>query len=153
MFWNKKDKAKVAKVDGLPITLSLRTNYTVEKEGLWHEKVMLERFLAYKTGDTWNGVVGYNEYKKKTDLLETKLDLILSHLKLKYVPDTETKQPAKLVEKTKSVESIFDDFITPYANKKEPFYKANFANILNNYNSALAKVEQPKKKGRPKKKE
>jgi len=61
---------------------------------------LIERFLAYKTGDTWNGVVGYDEYKKKTDLLETKLDLILSHLKLKYVPETKTKEPAKLVEKT-----------------------------------------------------
>lgn len=29
-----------------------------------------------------------------------KLDLILDHLKLKYVPETEKKEPAKLVEKT-----------------------------------------------------
>ena len=32
--------------------------------------------------------------------LANKLDLILDHLKLKYVPETETKEPAKLVEKT-----------------------------------------------------
>ena len=32
---------------------------------------------------------------------DKKLDLILDHLKLKYVPETETKEPAKLVEKPK----------------------------------------------------
>ena len=95
MFWNKK-----AEVDGLPITLSLRTAQTTERMGRWEHKIVIQRFLAYKTGDTWNGVVGYKEYKKKTDLLEAKLDLILDHLKLKYVPETETKEPAKLVEKT-----------------------------------------------------
>ena len=34
--------------------------------------------------------------QRRTD---KKLDLILDHLKLKYVPETETKEPAKLVEK------------------------------------------------------
>jgi len=36
--------------------------------------------------------------RKLTAQTEQKLDLILDHLKLKYVP--ETKEPAKLVEKT-----------------------------------------------------
>jgi len=38
--------------------------------------------------------------RKLTAQTEQKLDLILEHLKLKYVPETETKEPAKLVEKT-----------------------------------------------------
>jgi len=39
--------------------------------------------------------------RKLTAQTEQKLDLILDHLKLKYVPETktETKEPAKLVEK------------------------------------------------------
>jgi len=37
--------------------------------------------------------------RKLTAQTEQKLNLILDHLKLKYVPETETKEPAKLVEK------------------------------------------------------
>jgi len=40
------------------------------------------------------------EINLQVESLEAKLDLILDHLKLKYVPETETKEPAKLVEKT-----------------------------------------------------
>ena len=36
----------------------------------------------------------------QNEQLAKKLDLILDHLKLKYVPETETKEPAKLVENT-----------------------------------------------------
>jgi len=111
MFWNKK-----AEVDGLPITLSLRTAQTTERMGRWEHKIVIQRFLAYKTGDTWKGVVGYNEYKKKTDLLEAKLDLILDHLKLKYVPETETKEPAKLVE-VEEIEKVYLGFPLGYVDR------------------------------------
>jgi len=143
MFWNKKDEAKVAKVDGLPITLSLRTVWATKKLGFWEEDVLLKKFLAYKIGDTWNGIVGYEEYKKKTDLLEAKLDLILSHLKLKYIPETETKEPAKLVEKT--VAHPFFDNLTNGAIIRCP---DGFGGTF----TAITPTLPKKKRGRPKKK-
>ncbi len=41
----------------------------------------------------------YVELEKYNAKLDDKLNLILNHLKLKYVPETEKKEPAKLVEK------------------------------------------------------
>ena len=69
--------------------------------------------------------------------LAKKLDLILSHLKLKYVPETETKEPAKLVEKTGDMvgDSIFSLFC-PWGMGSSP----------------IKNPTKPKKKGRPKKK-
>jgi len=73
--------------------------------------------------------------RKLTAQTEQKLDLILDHLKLKYVPETETKEPAKLVEKeTLSYETVFENWVKPYT-------KAQF-------DITVAK----KKRGRPKKK-
>ena len=44
-------------------------------------------------------LVNIEKYNQSKKLTNSKLDLILDHLKLKYVPETETKEPAKLVEK------------------------------------------------------
>jgi len=70
--------------------------------------------------------------RKLTAQTEQKLDLILDHLKLKYVP--ETKEPAKLVEKT----------------------ECNFTGATGNsymYATSGPTPTKPKKKrGRPKKK-
>ena len=45
--------------------------------------------------------------RKLTAQTEQKLDLILDHLKLKYVPETETKEPAKLEEETETQKKWF----------------------------------------------
>jgi hypothetical protein len=91
MFWNR--KKKYVEANGLPVVLSLRGTYD------FMTGRVTKGFLAYKWKDVWCELVGYEEYKEKTDLLENKLDLILNHLNLEYVPETEKKEPAKLVEK------------------------------------------------------
>jgi len=78
MFWNKKDYVK--RFD--------------------HEIVIAE--IAKMIGgvykvDGWLKIPG--DKRITNTELANKLDLILDHLKLKYVPETETKEPAKLVEK------------------------------------------------------
>jgi len=40
-----------------------------------------------------------DQNRRDYNLLFERQELILDHLKLKYVPETETKEPAKLVEK------------------------------------------------------
>ena len=40
-----------------------------------------------------------DQNRRDYNLLSERQNLILDHLKLKYVPETETKKPAKLVEK------------------------------------------------------
>ena len=45
--------------------------------------------------------------RKLTAQTEQKLDLILDHLKLKYVPEMETKEPAKLEEETETQKKWF----------------------------------------------
>ena len=47
---------------------------------------------------------------------EAKLDLILDHLKLKYVPETETKDPAKLVE-VEEIEKVYLGFPLGYVDR------------------------------------
>jgi len=79
MFWNKKDYVK--RFD--------------------HEIVIAE--IAKMIGgvykvDGWLKIPG--DKRITNTELANKLDLILDHLKLKYVPETETKELAKLVEKT-----------------------------------------------------
>ena len=79
MFWNKKDYVK--RFD--------------------HEIVIAE--IAKMIGgvykvDGWLKIPG--DKRITNTELANKLDLILDHLKLKYVPETETKEPAKLEEKT-----------------------------------------------------
>jgi len=91
MFWKTK---KVVEVDGLPITLSKRQAYNR------FTGAITSHFLAYKNGDEWIGLVSYEQFREEVDEIRKRQELILDHLKLKYVPETETKEPAKLVEKT-----------------------------------------------------
>ena len=101
---------------------------------------------------------------ENTKRMESYVDLILDHLKLKYVPETETKEPAKLVEKNRLTDVTMSSLMGSLNNypiyvtdlpvfnkpKKKPFYKPNFNNMMNGYGLEIA--EQPKKRGRPKKK-
>jgi len=48
-------------------------------------------------------LVNIEKYNQSKKLTNSKLDLILDHLKLKYVPETETKEQAKLVDNTVSL--------------------------------------------------
>ena len=88
MFWKTK---KVVEVDGLPITLSKRQAFNRFTGSI------TSQFLAYKIGNEWRGLVGYEQFREEMDEIRKRQELILDHLKLKYVP--ETKKPAKLVEK------------------------------------------------------
>lgn len=127
MFWN--NKKECAKVDGLPVVLSTRQSYN------FITKRTLKNFLAYKRGDVWCGLVGYEEYKEKIDLLEKKLDLIVKHLNLEYVPEKEKKEPAKLVEKLPSGMDILNNL---------------YPDCIVKFNGTI--TEPKKKRGRPKKK-
>ena len=89
MFWNKKE---VVEAYGLPITLSKRQAFNRFTGSI------TSHFLAYKSGNEWRGLVGYEQFREEMDEIRKRQELILDHLKLKYVP--ETKEPAKLVEKT-----------------------------------------------------
>ena len=75
-----------------------------------------------------------NETRKDFNELRKAHKLVLDHLKLKYVPETETNEPAKLVDITASLGDIW---CTP---------TGSFS-----YDPAYFK-DAPKKKGRPKKK-
>ena len=88
MFWKTK---KVVEVDGLPITLSKRQAFNRFTGSI------TSQFLAYKIGNEWRGLVGYEQFREEMDEIRKRQELILDHLKLKYVPETETKEPAKLV--------------------------------------------------------
>ena len=88
MFWKTK---KVVEVDGPPITLSKYQSFTR------FSGAITRHFLAYKNGDEWIGLVSYELFREEMDEIRERQELILDHLKLKYVP--ETKKPAKLVEK------------------------------------------------------
>ena len=61
----------------------------------WNKKELKE--IERLTASLVANVEAYNLGLKRRDVI---LNLILDHLKLKYVPETETKEPAKLVEKT-----------------------------------------------------
>ena len=91
MFWNKKE---VVEAYGLPITLSKRQAYYRFTGGI------TRYFLAYRDNGEWKGLVGYEQFREEMDEIRKRQEMILDHLKLKYVPETETKEPAKLVEKT-----------------------------------------------------
>ena len=78
---------------------------------------------------------------ENTKRMESYVDLILDHLKLKYVPETETKEPAKLVEKTVSLGVDFGSFLTASG--------GSWA-APSTYSDPTS--TKPKKKGRPKKK-
>ena len=84
--------------------------------------------------------MGYEQFKEEMDEIRKKQELILDHLKLKYVPETETKEPAKLVEKT-------------------GYFTVNAGNVHSWMDGMVSggggfdpTPTKPKKKGRPKKK-
>ena len=113
MFWNKKDYVK--RFD--------------------HEIVIAD--IAKMIGgvykvDGWLKIPG--DKRITNTELANKLDLILDHLKLKYVPETETKEPAKLEEKT-TVGSLTGEFFGC------PMYVSD-----------TPPTKPKKKRGRPKKK-
>ena len=117
MFWNKKDYVK--RFD--------------------HEIVIAE--IAKMIGgvykvDGWLKIPG--DKRITNTELANKLDLILDHLKLKYVPETETKEPAKLEEKT--------DYLTNHVND----WIIGGGHTFPEYSPVAPKPK--KKRGRPKKK-
>lgn len=57
--------------------------------------VLERKFLAYKDGNEWKGLVGYEEYKE----LKDKFDLLTEYLKLEYVDKTTTEEPPKFIKK------------------------------------------------------
>jgi len=127
MFWNKKE---VVEVDGLPITLSKRQAFNR------FTGAITSQFLAYKIGNEWRGLVGYEQFREEMDEVRKRQELILDHLKLKHVPETETKEPAKLVEKQQMFSLDFDERM-----------RMSFGETLEQV------LDKPKKKrGRPKKK-
>ena len=97
MFWKTK---KVVEVDGLPITLSKCQAFTR------FSGAITRHFLAYKNGDEWIGLVSYELFREEMDEIRERQELILDHLKLKYVP--ETKEPANLVETPKYTGDSFE---------------------------------------------
>ena len=128
MFWKTK---KVVEVDGLPITLSKRQAFNLFTGNV------TKHFLAYKEGEVWRGLVGYEQFKEEMDEIRKKQELILDHLKLKYVPETETKEPAKLEEKTDYLTKHFNSWIIGGGHT---------------FPESSPVTPEPKKKGRPKKK-
>ena len=125
MFWKTK---KVVEVDGLPITLSKRQAFNRFTGSI------TSQFLAYKIGNEWRGLVGYEQFREEMDEIRKRQELILDHLKLKYVPETETKEPAKLVEK-----EVWDPFIGELSGC--PIFVTDSRSL-----------KPKKKRGRPKKK-
>jgi len=121
MFWKTK---KVVEVDGLPITLSKRQAFNR------FTGAITSHFLAYKNGDEWIGLVSYEQFREEMDEIRKRQELILDHLKLKYVPETETKELAKLVEETETQKKWFG-------------YPVGYMDVP---------VSRKKKRGRPKKK-
>ena len=107
MFWNKKDYVKRFdhEIDIAEITKMIGGVYRV---------------------DGWLKIPG--DKRITNTELANKLDLILDHLKLKYVP--ETKEPAKLVEETETQKKWFG-------------YPVGYMDVP---------VSRKKKRGRPKKK-
>ena len=102
----------------------------------------------------WNKNEKYNSEPTRQDHLydhlttyvkcqDKKINLILDHLKLKYVPETETKEPAKLVEKTISLGECFGEMHVS-ANDARSIFGAS--------STGLTPTKPKKKRGRPKKK-
>jgi len=122
-------KREVVEYDGLPVVLSKREAFNRFTGGI------TSRFLAYRVGDEWKGLVGYEQFREELDLVNKKLELVLAEMNLTYQPETEKKEPAKLVEKIEPMGKIagYDFFVTDH-----PMFKT----------SATPK----KKRGRPKKK-
>ena len=119
----------------------------------------------------WNKKVRYEKYDKDTERIyavsenlakrinnqEAKLDLILDHLELKYVP--ETKEPAKLVEETRPTIIGSETFLTRGGGSGGSRSHSTFGNesvirFSDGFGGTItaANPPPPKKRGRPKKK-
>jgi len=149
MFWKTK---KVVEVDGLPITLSKRQVFNR------FTGAITSHFLAYKNGDEWIGLVSYEQFREEMDEIRKRQELILDHLKLKYFPETETKEPAKLVEKMGD-NSFFDNLKhgaivnVPNAGVSMPMpMSVPMSGGGGRCSTSGPTPTKPKKKGRPKKK-
>ena len=94
MFGKKKE---VVEYDGLPVLLSKREAFDRFTGRI------TSHFLAYRVGDEWKGLVGYEQFRKELDQVNKKLDLILAEMNLTYQPETEKKEPARLVEKQPTI--------------------------------------------------
>ena len=82
-----------------------------------------------------------DQNRRDYNLLFERQNLILDHLKLKYVPETETKEPAKLVDETLSLGADFG---------KMYVYCGDAHRLFGTPSSSSP--TPPKKRGRPKKK-
>ena len=94
MFWNKKEVEK-------PIRFLKINNIGYGLYGIEHGT----SYPGYQD-ENMKRVERLAFHKDVIDL-EARLNLILDHLKLKYVPETETKEPAKLVDETLSLGADF----------------------------------------------
>ena len=129
MFWNKKEQ-------------KFRTLFEVTGKIL---ALKIQGFPGYKDDamETAKRLAFYEDLQE----LDAKLNLILSHLKLKYVPETETKEPAKLVDKPVAY--------TPLSNLGNgAIIRCPNGTGFSFTTSGLTgpTPTKPKKKGRPKKK-
>jgi len=92
MFWNKKEVVEERKTEVLDIHYVFGSGKKSIKSITYFESESNDNmYLLIKA------IEQASLEQRRTD---KKLDLILDHLKLKYVPETETKEPAKLVEET-----------------------------------------------------
>ena len=106
----------------------------------WNKKDKTELEAYHNENERRYGL--YALLTTRVNRQEEKLDLILSHLKLKYIPETETKEPAKLVEKTVA-HPFFDNLENGAIVRLPDGFGGTFTAIT---------PTPPKKKGRPKKK-
>lgn len=108
MFWKKKERQVT--YDGLEVVLSKReafNRFTGE---------ITNRFLAYRQGDEWRGLVGYEQFTEELNSVNKKLELILDEMGLVYQPETEKKEPACLVKKYQNpFKDMSNGSIWPYA--------------------------------------
>ena len=91
MFWNKKEVVEERKTELLDVHYAGRFGKKFIESVTYYESESNDNmYLLIKA------IEQASLEQRRTD---KKLDLILDHLKLKYVPETETKEPAKLVKK------------------------------------------------------
>jgi len=83
-----------------------------------------------------------DQNRRDYNLLSERQNLILDHLKLKYVPETETKEPAKMVDETLSLGADFGKM----------YVSCGDAHRLFGTPSSSSPTPPKKKRGRPKKK-
>jgi len=126
MFWNKKEVVEERKTELLDVHYAGRFGKKFIESVTYYESESNDNmYLLIKA------IEQASLEQRRTD---KKLDLILDHLKLKYVPETETKEPAKLVEKI-TVGSLMGEFFGC------PMYVSD-----------TPPTKPKKKRGRPKKK-